>query len=268
MHNKIKEMIKKNALGVEIGPSYNPILPKKEGYNVKVVDHCNTLELIEKYKAMGVDTAAIEDVDYIFEGSLSNIPLQERLDYIVASNVVEHVPDLIDFFVQCSNLLGPEGKLYLVVPDSRFCFDHFRQVSSISQVIECCGNTNTTVGKIADVVLNTSKRGEEIAWRQGADGPLNLVNSTEKALGDLKDFLWRLQTGYVDLHNWVFTPDSFRLLVNDLRLLGFTSLSEESFMDTEGFEFIVVLSVDDARSFVDRLEYLKREKKNVLLTNN
>lgn len=37
---------------LEIGPSYNPILPKKAGFAVKSVDHANQQDLIEKYSAM------------------------------------------------------------------------------------------------------------------------------------------------------------------------------------------------------------------------
>ena len=266
MHHEVKKLISKEALGIEIGASYNPILPKKEGYNVRIVDHCATSELVEKYSAMNVDTSSIEPVDYVFNGSLSNVPMQGKLDYIVASNVVEHVPDLIDFFTQCSNLLNPEGELHLVVPDSRYCFDYFRQISGISQIIESHGNTNTTLGKISDVVLNTSKNGNELAWRKGTGASLSLVNSTELALKDLENYTAKLRSEYVDVHNWVFTPHSFRLIVNDLRLLGFSKLSESKFISTQGFEFIVVLSVDESRPFVERLEYLKQIKKESAAT--
>lgn len=48
---------------------------------------------------------------------------------------------------------------------------------------------------------------------------------------------------YVDVHEWVFTPGSFRILINDLRELGYISLVEETFYPTdEGqFEFYISL---------------------------
>ena len=37
-----------NSCGLEIGPSFRPIAPKKEGYKVKVIDHASEKELRKK----------------------------------------------------------------------------------------------------------------------------------------------------------------------------------------------------------------------------
>jgi SAM-dependent methyltransferase len=200
------------------------------------------------------------NVDFVFNGSLSSIPLKRQLDYIVASNVIEHVPDPIDFLVQSEKFLKPGGQLHLVVPDTRYCFDYYRELTSISQVIDRFGCSNSSLGVAADVVLNTCKKGESMAWGEGALGAIQLVNSIEQSLRDFDYFGNELKKGYVDLHNWVFTPSSFRLLINDLRLLGYVDFSEAYFMDTQGFEFIVGSSVDQNRPFIDRHSYLESSR--------
>jgi len=65
---KILRHINKNGTGIEIGPSYNPIAPKKEGYNVHIIDHLSKEELLVKYKDFQVDLKKIEEVDFIWKG--------------------------------------------------------------------------------------------------------------------------------------------------------------------------------------------------------
>src|SRR6476620_5084784 len=38
-------MIDRNGLGLEVGPSYSPIAPKKAGFNVHILDHASAEEL-------------------------------------------------------------------------------------------------------------------------------------------------------------------------------------------------------------------------------
>ena len=48
-------------------------------------------------------------------------------------------------------------------------------------------------------------------------------------------------TDYIDVHNWRFTPSSFKLIINDIGVLCYTSLPTKTFFDTEGCEFITQL---------------------------
>jgi hypothetical protein len=49
--NRILESIDKNGLGLEIGPSHNPVAPKRSGYNVEIIDHLCKDDLVKKYSA-------------------------------------------------------------------------------------------------------------------------------------------------------------------------------------------------------------------------
>src|SRR4051794_28223139 len=87
---------------IEIGPSYNPVAAKADGWQVTVIDHASQEELVAKYAAAEhVDAGRIEPVDIVWRGE----PLHEIVDVarlggyagLIASHVIEHVPDLIGF---------------------------------------------------------------------------------------------------------------------------------------------------------------------------
>ena len=46
---KLRGSITKEQHGLEIGPSLRPVVPKREGFQVEIVDHLSREELTEKY---------------------------------------------------------------------------------------------------------------------------------------------------------------------------------------------------------------------------
>jgi hypothetical protein len=124
--------------GLEIGPSYNGVLKKSDGCDVKILDHLPTDALKVKYIAQGIDDGQIESVDYVWDGRpyAETVAPGERFAWIVASHVIEHAPCLITFLRDCESILAPDGTLSLAVPDKRFTFDCLRERTSIAQVID------------------------------------------------------------------------------------------------------------------------------------
>ena len=132
--------IDKRSFGLEIGPSHSPVAAKREGFNVRVLDHLDAAGLRAKYADHGVDVAAIEEVDYVWSGQpLEELVGEARFDWIIASHVIEHVPDLVGFLNSCGRILAPDGLLSLAIPDKRYCFD--------------CQRENTALGRVIDVAL-------------------------------------------------------------------------------------------------------------------
>ena len=96
--------------GLEIGPSYDPLVPKSSGVRVETVDHADRDVLVEKFRGLGVPEdkiGRIEEVDHVWsEGRLVDVVGEpDAFSYIVASHVVEHTIDLIGL-EDCSALLG------------------------------------------------------------------------------------------------------------------------------------------------------------------
>lgn len=256
---KILKHIQRDAWGVEIGPSYGPLAPKREGYRVHVIDHLNREQLIEKYRAHGISVEKIEEVDFVWHGEpyAQLTGHTKHYQWIIGSHLVEHTPDLIGFLKNCAAILKDDGVLSLAVPDARYCFDHFRPLTSLGSVIDAHlgGRVMQTPGTVCDSKLNAVSRKGRIAWSAGTTGAYGFVHNLEEVRTLLKQSL--AQTEYIDTHAWCFTPTSFRLLMHDLHELGFSPFRELSFFPTDGCEFYMTLGLQSDQPKPDRLALLQ-----------
>jgi SAM-dependent methyltransferase len=233
--------IDRRAPGLEIGPSHRPVAAKRDGFNVRILDHMDAAGLRAKYADHGVDIAAIEEVDYVWRGEpLEDLVGGSRFAWIVASHVIEHVPDFVGFLRSCERMLVPGGLVSLAVPDKRRCFDCERENSSLASIIDA-GLSRPTIpspGTAAEYFLKVRRKGGLIAWSAGHRGTLEPVHGLQDAL----DGMARAREGrHQDLHAWVFTCDSFRQVIRDLVDLGLIGLRERSFTPTRGCEFFIQL---------------------------
>lgn len=232
------------GIGLEIGASYSPVVSKKAGFRVEVIDHADAETLREKYKRQEVEIENIEDVDYVWSGEPLN-ELTGKTDYydwIIASHVIEHTPDLIAFLQQCEQMLKPGGILALAIPDHRYCFDIFRSVSTPGDVIQAHleQRKRHTPGTIWDHFSMIVRKGDTVSWGSGHQGIFTLIHSRDEAKFMFEKAL--AINEYIDVHNWCFTPSSFRLILEDIRVLGFLkNILVQSFFPTVGCEFIVQL---------------------------
>jgi SAM-dependent methyltransferase len=256
---KALRMIDPHGLGLEIGPSHNPLAPKRAGFKVHILDHASAEELRAKYAAHGVNLDNIEDVDFVWHGG----PLHELIgceqcyDWIIASHVIEHVPDLISFLQECEKLLKPNGVLSLVIPDKRYCFDYFNVPTSTGELLDAFDQKRKrpSPGKVFDHFAGAAHRDGRIAWGQTDTGPITLLHGFDEA--HAKWTLSATSEDYIDVHNWRFTPSTFRLILADLQALGLTRLGAVREYDTEGCEFFVTLGKSVNAERQDRLVLVK-----------
>lgn len=116
---------------LEIGPAFNPIVSKSEGYRVYNVDNGDKSELRKRYDGFpDIDISKIEEVDFVWRDGdiLSAIPPEHlgSFDVVLMGGVIEHIPNPIGLLQSLQKLLRPGGYLSLGVPDKRFCFDVLR----------------------------------------------------------------------------------------------------------------------------------------------
>jgi 2-polyprenyl-3-methyl-5-hydroxy-6-metoxy-1,4-benzoquinol methylase len=99
----LRSMFGTRGKGLEIGASHNPLMPKAAGFDVEILDYLDAEGLRRKYANAGVDVSAVEEVDYISDGRPMTEVMgdRQRYDWIVTSLVIEHVPDLGAFLVDC-----------------------------------------------------------------------------------------------------------------------------------------------------------------------
>ena len=247
--------------GLEIGPSHNPIAPKSAGYKVEIVDHLSAEDLRKKYKEHNLQLEKIEEVDYVWSGEkLSNlVGKHHHYDWIIASHVVEHIPDLISFFQECEKLLKKnDGVLCLVVPDMRFCFDCLSPLTTVGELLDAFESKRSkpTPGQIFNHYSRAALRDGAIAWSQKDHGEISFAHDFSEALQVYQSAID--SSNYVDVHCWRFTPKSFELIINDLYDLGLVGLSVKSFYDTAGCEFHVNLEVSESKQALSNSDRLSR----------
>lgn len=257
---KVLRHINKSGIGIEIGPSHNPIAPKRKGYNVHIIDHMNREDLISKYESHGLNLDNIEEVDFVWQGeSYAELTQTQKFyDWIIASHLIEHTPDLIGFLQDCDSILKEDGVLSLVIPDKRYCFDHFRPITGLSKIIDSHYEQNSihTPGTVAEYYLNVVAQNGNIAWDSKTRGDYSFIHTIDNALQGMDSVL--KDKAYIDVHSWCFVPHSFRLMIQDLFNLGLISFQEVEFFPTEGCEFYISLSRNGKGLDMPRLELLEK----------
>jgi hypothetical protein len=257
---RVLSTIDRDGFGVEIGPSHDPIAPKRDGFKVHVIDHATRAELLEKYRDHPVQLDRIEEVDFVWRGQ-SYVELTGRprfYAWIIASNLVEHTPDLIAFLDDCDSILRDGGVLSLVVPDKRYCFDRFRPITGLARIIDAhlAGNRIHTPGVVAEHYMNVAGKAHRLSWDAHTRGEYGFIHSAHEAREKIREVS---EGAYVDLHNWCFVPHSFRLLMADLYALGYTKLREVDFQSTAGgFEFYATLGRHGTGPHLSRLELMRK----------
>ena len=129
--DRFLQLVPRGVSILEIGPFNQPVV---FGNNVKYFDLFDCNQLIERAREIGLEFDKVPHVDYVQPfGDLSIVG--ERFDAVISSHLLEHQPDLIRHLQQVERLFDGAGLYFLVVPDKRYCFDHFIPESSIADVL-------------------------------------------------------------------------------------------------------------------------------------
>jgi hypothetical protein len=231
--------------GLEIGAQHAPLVAKSEG-DVRYVDYATADEIRAGWtKTHVVDPAALVDVDIVWGVTPLRDTVPEPVDYIVASHVIEHVPDLVGWLAELRAALKDDGLVCLAVPDRRFTFDLFRAETALSEVIEAhlLGHRRPTIRQVFDALSRTRPNPHAEAWE--SDPKARLAPMPEKlrrAYDTVTDLVARPR--YFDTHCWVFTPRSFLAVAEGLHALDLLPFRLAHFGPTPrgGMEFYVRLA--------------------------
>jgi SAM-dependent methyltransferase len=257
-HEKLLKRVNFHGLGLEIGPSYAPTTPKSKGWNCHVLDHMDAAGLKIKY-GPEVPIFNVEEVDFVWSGQpYKELVGENRYDYIIASHVIEHVPNLIGFLEDCRSILKPGGVLSLAVPDMRYCFDCLRSLSEIGTVIDAhlADLKSTSPGRVYDYFSKAVLRNGAHLWSDETLDGLAFMVRPDFARFAFSQSLQGLHA--YDVHCWTFTPSSFRLIIQTLSNLGFVGLREVEFFDSSDGEFFLTLSETAEAANQDEMVLLKQ----------
>ncbi|MFQ6540283.1 MULTISPECIES: methyltransferase domain-containing protein [Aphanothece] len=226
----------KTSAFAEIGALANPIAPpgsvfidaftKYENIRLKGITDIN---LINKMPEIGC----------IWDGSSRLEPIMPiKCNCIIASHVIEHIANPIRWLKHLSECLATGGWLSLVIPDKRYCFDHFRPLTSPGNLIDAFNNAyaRPTLGQVLDMRIYCHRFNGANSWSrhsQISSRDLAPVFEGEFKQELLKDFKRRHDLGeYIDSHCWCFTAESFVFALEQIKsidLIDFAKLEVDEF---------------------------------------
>lgn len=263
---EILRHISKEARGIEVGPWFAPMAPKREGFNCLTLDVFDGPTLrrraLEDPNIAPDQVPLIEDVDLIGTSTEIAQLLAEKsalgtFDYVISSHNFEHLPNPIKFLRGCGEVLKPGGFVSMLIPDRRACFDHFRPNSRLSEWMEAYfeDRRQPTLAQQFDYAsLHCLDRGGDFKWE-----------AVRKLRESYADWLTRMdltETPYRDAHCWMFTPSSFEALIIESMFLGLIPFEPVSVSRTKGHEFFVHLRNAGYRVFTpeETAEFYERRQ--------
>lgn len=224
---------------LEIGPFARPAL---SGPRVRYADVMGAQGLRARAEEIGRDPVGVPMIDYVTpNGDLSEI--SERFDVVFSAHCLEHQPDLIHHLRQVAALLRPGGTYRLILPDKRYCFDHFLPESLTSDVLQAHHERRRvhTLKSVIDHCSFTAHRSSLAHWL-GWHGPRVRPDRARRIRHGIRRFR-QADGAYLDVHAWQFTPWSFLRLIEDLAALEVIPLHLHAVWHTRfgRFEFMAVL---------------------------
>ncbi len=194
---------------LEIGPAVRPSLvgPKVKYFEIETREGLLKRAAQEGYKADRCP-AVIHFVSPTADLSV----VDETFDAVFSSHCIEHQPDLIAHLIKVKAILNPGGLYFILAPDKRYCFDALIPESGVEDVFTAHFERRTVhternvYAHYVDVVHNDTLR----HWRGDHGVPQNRH-------AEAKATLEAAAGGYVDVHAWQFTPDSFRPIMEAIR---------------------------------------------------
>ena len=198
------ELIAPSARVLEIGPFAAPML---RGSNISYVDVMSTNDLRARAIQLGLDPEKVPEINWVSSGSDLSV-VRDQFNAVVSSHAIEHQPDIIGHLQQIGNLLLSGGRYFLLIPDHRYCFDHFFAPSSAQQMIDA-HLEKRTVHPDSAVIAHLAHTTHNDAVRHWlgdhGDPEENRAERTKMAI----DALEASHGAYIDVHTWFFTPETF-----------------------------------------------------------
>ncbi|MFS0772481.1 class I SAM-dependent methyltransferase [Sphingomonas sp. 1P08PE] len=223
---------------LEIGPFDRPML---NGPSVRYFDVLDTDGLVDRARRIGRNCGQVPAITYV--SPVGDLAVVDRtFDAIFSSHAIEHQPDLVAHLQGVSRLLNAGGAYYVIVPDKRFCFDHYLPETTIDDLLlahRTKRRVHTRKAVLAHT-LETTHNDAMLHWI-GIHGKPE-VDAERRANGEAEAA--QADAGiYVDVHAWFFSPGQFQRLMGELAREGLIDLQVERVHATAygSLEFSAVL---------------------------
>ena len=229
----------KGSVGLEIGPLNKPLVKKEElesNGEIFYLDHLSREELQEKFKdEASVKKDEIVSIDFVCrDGDLLKATSGHTFDYVVASHMIEHAPNLLLFLSDVHNILKPGGTCVLIIPDKRFTFDINRPVSTFGSVLEnfLSKAAYPSISAVYDHSAMAINANGHNLWH-------GIVNADDTRLLASESIGWEAahrvhkEGHYYDVHVNIFTPESFCSILEQAISHEIVFFEVNKFVDTQ-----------------------------------
>lgn len=143
-----------HGLGIEIGALDKPF--DLDATTLRL-DYRSRGELEKQYKN-DASVGKIADVHLIGRGDQLGFVASSAFDFICHSHVFEHLCNPGRGLEEWLRVLKPGGRVYMIVPDMRHCFDKERALTSIRHLLDDYHRNESTIARehYADYIVNTN----------------------------------------------------------------------------------------------------------------
>jgi SAM-dependent methyltransferase len=120
--------------GAEIGALHNPLKVNRKKVQVIYVDMLDKEDLIKQNPE--ICSKEIKSPDIVADAEDLNVIADESMDFVIASHILEHLPNPIKALKEFHGILKMGGILYLAIPDKRCSFDRERPITALSHLLQ------------------------------------------------------------------------------------------------------------------------------------
>jgi hypothetical protein len=225
----------KSSNVLEIGPFFNPMI-----IGAKYADFFTKDQMIERAKKIDIDPSRIPNINF----NLSKVNLSEIgevFDFAFSSHNIEHHPNLIKHLQDVSKVLRSKGCYFQVIPDKRYTFDHYLPETQAFEIVKAFEDklSKHPFKKIFWHKFLTTHNDSILHWK-GNHGDRRFK---KYKLSELRDIYKESLRGYIDVHSWFFTPQSYRKIINFLYEKKYIDFKVEKIYSTRygSCEFFAIL---------------------------
>ncbi|MGH6835536.1 MAG: methyltransferase domain-containing protein [Methylocella sp.] len=226
---------------LEIGPFCGPQL---RGDKVRYFDIAGREALIEKAKQLQYPIMETPVIDYVSPTGDMGV-IDDQFDQVFSSHCVEHQPDLVRHFSEVSRILRDHGSYFLIVPDKRFCFDHYLSETTIADVLGAHIEQRRLhyAKSVLEHLVLTTHNDPARHWQGDHGLPVSQLQGLDCVKCAI-DYIVNNAGVYLNTHAWHFTPKVFEDISVQLYQLGLSKLRVERIYNTPvgRFEFCAILS--------------------------
>jgi len=242
---------------LEIGPLITPVL-QKSNHNVYYADIKSKEEIYEQYKTYkSMDPPEtlyerIMPIDYVVRDTYRDAVGHMRFSVVLSSHVIEHTTDLIGHLYELSEILTDDGLVVLFIPDKRYCFDHFREITPFRDAVDVYlkGEACCTARFVFEDCFNgyhfNNKNDPFLYWKNEIS--FNTVKEDDNGFTRARaNYERSVNNGMVKgIHQWVFTDKSFLDIIRDCLRAKLIQFKLSYFSPTQPGEqeFHVILQKD------------------------